>query len=200
MTRDWIIHERMRFLVDWIEQHDARRLKVLDASCGSGLALLYLYWYQSDKVVSYLGLDRDTCRLRSRYEFVSIPHQFENVDLDSSWQRGLFDVVFCSEVIEHMIDDRRLFSRLSSHLADGGVVLVTTPHKEFVRQKATQFPGFDLLGPFGTADTYEWAICRRSSKTWQPVMASLGSARPGSERSVTLNFEDGNQDASRATM
>jgi 2-polyprenyl-3-methyl-5-hydroxy-6-metoxy-1,4-benzoquinol methylase len=145
MTRDWMIHERMRFLIDWIDEHEPRPLRVLDAGCGSGLALLYLYWFQRDRIVSYLGLDRQTDRLRSRYEFISIPHDFEDIDLDSSWQRGFFDVVFCSEVIEHIIEDRRLFHRLSTHLADGGVLLVTTPHKEFVEQTARYFPGFDQV-------------------------------------------------------
>ena len=146
ITRDWMIHERMRFLVDWIGREPGS-LKVLDAGCGSGLALLYLYWYQRNKVHSYLGLDLDTTKLRARYRFVEIPHAFENIDLDSSWQFGLFDLVFCSEVLEHLIADSRLFARLSSHLADNGTLLVTTPHKEFVRRNAKEFPGFDAVRP-----------------------------------------------------
>lgn len=147
ITRDWMIHERMRFLVECIDKQDASSLRVLDAGCGSGLSLLYLHWFHRRRIVFYLGLDRDTERLRSRYKFISIPHNFENIDLDSSWQRGRFDVVFCSEVIEHIIEDRRLFIRLVSHLADGGILLLTTPHKEFVRRTAAQFPGFDQIRP-----------------------------------------------------
>ena len=83
LTRDWMIHERMRFLVDRITQ-ESGPIRVLDAGCGSGLALLYLHWYQRDKVSSYLGLDLDTRKLRTRYEFVGIPHTFKDIDLDSS--------------------------------------------------------------------------------------------------------------------
>jgi SAM-dependent methyltransferase len=146
ITRDWMIHERMRFLVDWIDREPGS-LKVLDAGCGSGLALLYLYWYRRNKVSSYLGLDLDTLKLRERYKFVGIPHAFEDLDLDSSWQFGPFDLVFCSEVLEHLIADSRLFARLSSHLSENGTLLITTPHKEFVRRNAEQFPGFDAVRP-----------------------------------------------------
>jgi 2-polyprenyl-3-methyl-5-hydroxy-6-metoxy-1,4-benzoquinol methylase len=144
VTRDWMIHERMRFLVDWIDREPGP-LRVLDAGCGSGLALLYLHWYQRNKICSYLGLDLDTAKLRTRYEFVAIPHAFEDVDLDSSWQYGLFDLVFCSEVLEHLSADSRLFSRLCSHLSENGTLLVTTPYKEFVRRNALEFPGFDAV-------------------------------------------------------
>ena len=146
LTRDWMIHERMRFLIDWID-HEPGPIRVLDAGCGSGLALLYLHWYQQNKIRSYLGLDLDTRKLRTRYRFVEIPHSFENIDLDSSWQFGAFDLVFCSEVLEHLCADSRLFSRLCCHLSEDGTLLITTPHKEFVRRNAADFPGFDAVRP-----------------------------------------------------
>jgi 2-polyprenyl-3-methyl-5-hydroxy-6-metoxy-1,4-benzoquinol methylase len=146
LTRDWMIHERMRFLVDWID-HEPGPIRVLDAGCGSGLALLYLYWYRQNKISSYLGLDLNTGKLRTRYEFVRIPHTFEDINLDSPWQFGLFDLVFCSEVLEHLSADFRLFSRLCCHLSESGTLLVTTPHKEFVARNATDFPGFDAVRP-----------------------------------------------------
>lgn len=146
LTRDWMIHERMRFLVDRID-HEPGPVRVLDAGCGSGLALLYLHWYQRTKVNSYLGLDLNTSKLNARYGFVDIPHRFEDVDLDSSWRFGRFDVVFCSEVIEHLIADRRLLHRLCSHVSESGTLLLTTPHKEFVRRNAQVFPGFDAVRP-----------------------------------------------------
>jgi SAM-dependent methyltransferase len=146
VTRDWMIHERMRFLLDWVSR-ELRPIRVLDAGCGSGLALLYLNWYRRNNTCFYLGLDLDTAKLTSRYSFIDIPHVFENVDLDSSWQFGLFDLVFCSEVIEHLFADERLFARLCSHLSENGVLLITTPHKEFVRRNAEQFPGFDAIRP-----------------------------------------------------
>ena len=146
LTRDWMIHERMRFLIDRVAD-ESGPIRVLDAGCGSGLALLYLHWYQRSKVSSYLGLDLDTRKLRTRYEFVGIPHAFKDIDLDSSWHFGQFDLVFCSEVLEHLSEDARLFSRLCSHLSENGTLLITTPHKEFVRRNAAKFPGFDAVRP-----------------------------------------------------
>jgi 2-polyprenyl-3-methyl-5-hydroxy-6-metoxy-1,4-benzoquinol methylase len=58
---------------------------------------------------------------------------------------GTFDLVFASEVIEHIVHDRRLFCHLSEHLADKGLMIVTTPSKRFVNRVAKLFPGFDAI-------------------------------------------------------
>jgi SAM-dependent methyltransferase len=146
LTRDWMIHERMRYLTDWAERLPGP-LRVLDAGCGAGLSLSYLQRRCGSKINYYAGIDLDTHRARLRHRTARIPHDFIDADLDSSWRLGKFDLIFASEVIEHLVDDRRLFANLCDHLADGGVLVITTPNKIFVQQMARMLPGFDSVSP-----------------------------------------------------
>jgi SAM-dependent methyltransferase len=142
VTRDRMIHDRMRFLVRSIIKEN-RKLAVLDAGCGSGLALLYLNHYCPNQVTSYLGVDLSTKRVAKRFGFVTLPHSFQNLDLCSEWTLNTFDIIFCSEVIEHVIEDGLLLKRLAAHLNPEGVLLITTPNKQFVTYWAKSFEGFD---------------------------------------------------------
>jgi SAM-dependent methyltransferase len=146
LTRDWLINERMHYLTDWAVRSSGR-LRVLDAGCGSGLSFLYLQQRCANKMEYYAGLDLDTRRLRERYRHSIIPHDFIDADLDSPWPLGSFDLVFASEVIEHIVDDRGLFCRLCEHLTENGLLIITTPNKRFVKRMAEFFPGFDAVSP-----------------------------------------------------
>jgi SAM-dependent methyltransferase len=144
LTRDWMIHERMRYLTDWAVRLPGP-LRVLDAGCGAGLSLSYLERRCASKIGYYAGIDLDTHRARLRHRGARIPHDFIDADLDSYWRLGNFDLIFASEVIEHLVDDRRLFATLCDHLADDGVLVITTPNKVFVQQMARMLPGFDSI-------------------------------------------------------
>jgi SAM-dependent methyltransferase len=71
-------------------------------------------------------------------------------------QAKRFDVVYASEVIEHVPDPREFAALLSRYVADDGVLCLTTPNAEFIREKhagstlvAALFPGFHgfLISP-----------------------------------------------------
>ena len=54
----------------------------------------------------------------------------EDVEPDS----GAYDAVYCSEVIEHVVDVNRFVAALAAQLTPGGVLYLTTPHiREYVR-------------------------------------------------------------------
>jgi 2-polyprenyl-3-methyl-5-hydroxy-6-metoxy-1,4-benzoquinol methylase len=144
VTRDRMIHERMRYLIHWVAKEN-RKVEILDAGCGSGLALLYLDRYCRRQVAHYTGIDLSTKRVASRYNFVSLPHSFQDLNLCSDWTLKAFDTIFCSEVIEHIVDDRALLVRLAAHLAPEGLLLLTTPNKQFVTHWAKRFDGFDQI-------------------------------------------------------
>jgi SAM-dependent methyltransferase len=144
LTRDWMMHERARCLTDWVSRLP-RDLRILDAGCGSGLCFLYLERRYAPKVAYYAGIDLDTRRLRERYRGATISHDFIDADLDSPWRLEKFDLIFASEVIEHIAEDRRLFKRLCEHLSDRGVLVITTPNKPFVQATAEVLPGFDAI-------------------------------------------------------
>jgi 2-polyprenyl-3-methyl-5-hydroxy-6-metoxy-1,4-benzoquinol methylase len=136
ITRDWLINERMRYIANWAARSPGK-LRVLDAGCGSALSFLYLQQHFGEKVEYYVGIDVDTPRLRKRYKHTTIKPDFIEAYLDSSWTLGTFDLIIASEVIEHIVEDRGLFSRLYQHLAENGLLIITTPNKRFVNRVAS---------------------------------------------------------------
>jgi 2-polyprenyl-6-hydroxyphenyl methylase/3-demethylubiquinone-9 3-methyltransferase len=105
--------------------------RVLDAGCGSGIMALYaakqgnevvgLNWDERDVDAAQtragiLGLDRTTFRIQDLRHLDQVAGEL-----------GSFDQIICFEVIEHIIDDRKLVSDLTSLLRPGGSLLLTTP-------------------------------------------------------------------------
>ena len=146
LTRDAHIHERCFYLTDCVRRLGRRELRIFDVGCGSGLALYYLDSCVRGAVSNYLGIDMlSPDRLRSRYGNISIPHEFGQAYLDDDWNYGEFDLVWCAEVIEHLLDDRRLVKKLRSHLSPDGLLIVTTPSKVFVEKTGRFVPGYDAV-------------------------------------------------------
>ena len=84
-------------------------------------------------------------RLQARYEGIGIANEFHQVHLDDDWSYGEFDVVWCAEVIEHLLDDRKLLRKLRSQLHPRGILIITTPSKAFIEGMARLVPGCEAI-------------------------------------------------------
>src|ERR1700680_1872119 len=125
LTRDAYIHERCAYLIDCVGRLGRTSLRVLDVGCGSATTLFYLHSRAKHAVEKYIGIDMlSPERLRARYKNIAIANEFYQVHLDEDWNYGEFDVVWCTEVIEHILDDRRLVRKLRSQLHPHGVLIV----------------------------------------------------------------------------
>jgi SAM-dependent methyltransferase len=145
LTRGAFIHERCSFLVDCVRSVGRSNLTILDVGCGAGLALQYFEWFCGTQVSYYMGIDFAADKAQERFARLKIPHNFRALDLDHDWQLGAFDVVICTEVIEHIIDDDRLFAKLAGHVAVDGTLIVTSPSTPFVKRLGTMIPGIDQV-------------------------------------------------------
>jgi SAM-dependent methyltransferase len=106
-----------------------------DVGCGSGAFTIgaALRGYRA------LGMSFDTRNQRVAAERAAMcgadTAVFEVLDirqLDSRPDfRDLFDVVFCTEVIEHIAADQKLISDIAACLKPGGRLLLTTPYEHY---------------------------------------------------------------------
>jgi 2-polyprenyl-3-methyl-5-hydroxy-6-metoxy-1,4-benzoquinol methylase len=140
-SRDFNIHSRCRYLLHRLERVEGRRLSFLDVGCGSGIALRHLATLPRGRIGRYVGIDLRAERLQARYRDIEgIDKAFHNVDLDDDWDVGRFDLVWCSEVIEHLLDDAGLIAKIKRAVRPGGLVLITTPCLDFVQDMGRRFP------------------------------------------------------------
>jgi SAM-dependent methyltransferase len=125
-TRDNRTFERFGYLArnvrDW-----GRQVSVLDVGCGGGQALFMLARSVPNLVTRYVGLDFQVGRLAGRYNNVAIPHDFFETNLDDEWNHGTFDLVWSSECLEHIVDDRGVFRKMVRSVRPGGRIVVTMP-------------------------------------------------------------------------
>ncbi len=136
-------------------------MTVLDAGCGNGM-LSYKAWLRGATVlgVSIKQNEIDGCRkmfTRGR----GIPEdrlRFVNVnlyELPADGQR--FDAVICTEVLEHIRDDRSVCRLFFELLRPGGCVHITTPNAEHPYNQAFPLDGEETGGhvrPGYTAQTF----------------------------------------------
>ena len=140
-SRDFNIHSRCRYLLHKLAAIEGRELSLLDVGCGAGITLRHLASAAPGKIRRYVGIDRQAERLANRYRDIrDVDIAFHNVDLDDDWDVGRFDVVWCSEVIEHLTDDAGQIGKMKQAARPGGIVLITTPCLDFVRHMGALFP------------------------------------------------------------
>ncbi|MEM8949971.1 MAG: class I SAM-dependent methyltransferase [Pseudomonadota bacterium] len=140
-SRDFNIHSRCRYLLYKLARLEGRGLSVLDVGCGAGITLRHLATLAPGRIARYVGIDRMAERLQPRYRDIEdIDVAFHNVDLDDPWDFGAFDVVWCSEVIEHLIDDLGQIAKIKQSVRPGGTALITTPCLDFVLHIGALFP------------------------------------------------------------
>jgi SAM-dependent methyltransferase len=78
-----------------------------------------------------VGVDRSGDRLvRARAEGVAAPLVRADL-LDLPTRTGAFDAVLCSEVLEHLDNDRAALAELRRVLRPGGRLVVTVPHADY---------------------------------------------------------------------
>ncbi|MCU4187252.1 methyltransferase domain-containing protein [Acidiferrimicrobium sp. IK] len=120
----------------WIKRRlPAEPSRLLDAGCGNGW--LTVNCARLGHATIGLGNDYDeVTRAQSRAAAIGSSSKFEQQDirhLDSRHDlMGQFDVVTCTEVIEHVINDSKLVADLAALLRPRGKLLLTTPNEAYI--------------------------------------------------------------------
>ncbi len=160
--KDWLIawsHQRRFELGLKLARAYAGR-RVLDYGCGDGtfLALLLSSAAQS---ISVVGAEIDSAQVDDcRARFINHPEaRFCLVDeLAEDYHTGVYDVVFCMEVLEHVINLGPVLDRLHRLVAPSGVLLVSVPVETglplLIKQTFRRIAGWRRLGDYRWTSRY----------------------------------------------
>jgi ubiquinone/menaquinone biosynthesis C-methylase UbiE len=111
------------------------KIKVLDTGCGWGTDLFYLNsLYGSPGELSLVGLDLSEENIKFCNEaknargITNMSFLKGNVE-ELEFADESFDVVICSELLEHLPDQGRAIGQMKRVLKQGGSLIITTPNK-----------------------------------------------------------------------
>jgi ubiquinone/menaquinone biosynthesis C-methylase UbiE len=177
---------KKRILISKLFAGELRRnkesIKVLDIGCGWGTDLFYLNsLYKNFRNSIFVGLDLSEDNIKfcndakNTKEITNINFLIGDIE-NTSFKDGTFDVVICSEVLEHLPNPTHVIMEIRKILKDGGALIITTPNKSNYFLKIASLFKFlglwkhkregkieQVIPPFGkgfghisTKNLYEW--------------------------------------------
>ena len=143
-----LLHRFHRRRIDGICSLVPDNKDILDCGCGSGIVVYLL----SKKAKSVSGVDlRKEC-----IDFCTrkIGGNFKQADLNNFDLTEKFDVVICSDVIEHFYpeDREKVLRNLDRHVKEGGMLILTFPSRLYLILEPLWFKIRRLLNPKGKFD------------------------------------------------
>jgi SAM-dependent methyltransferase len=130
----------VRFMGQWINKRPAHARVALDVGCGDGYftsKLIGLGCQATGMDLSPVGLEKAKQRNPMgtfRAHDLTQPFPFED---------RTFDVVWCSEVLEHLFSPRYALEQIFRVLKPGGQLLATVPAHQFLKNLAIALFAFD---------------------------------------------------------
>ncbi len=103
----------------------AKPPRVLDVGCGNGALAFPMAALGCEVVgVDVDGHSVELCRERNRFPNA----RFLCTDGTLSAAEGVFDLIVCSEVLEHLVEPRPLVAAMRAKLAPAGLIFITVPN------------------------------------------------------------------------
>jgi SAM-dependent methyltransferase len=118
--------------------HDC--LHVLDAGCGDGEFLEFLYG-QGFRVAGMEISETAVGKARRRCPKADI--RVGSLEEPMPFADAAFDALWCTEVLEHLFDVHAALTEFNRVLKRGGILLFTTPYHGFVKNLAIVLLNFD---------------------------------------------------------
>ena len=118
-----------------VARRNKESIKVLDVGCGNGVDLFCINSIYNDfKKSIFVGLDLSEENIKScnnakdEKNLPNINFLVGNIE-SMSFKEGTFDVVICSEVLEHLPNQTHVIMEIRRILKDRGALIISTPNK-----------------------------------------------------------------------
>lgn len=141
VTRDQFSHDRFIFGLNYIHKlkDSKKKFDILDVGCGS--CNFYGYLNSSNLNFSYTGMDYDNKKLSKNIKFDANKNELKIQELNLKYANPdkKYDIVWCSEVIEHIIDHDNFFKFLINSCKKGGHIILTSTNIDHINKYGNEF-------------------------------------------------------------
>lgn len=126
------VHLDTDFYRRCIAMHKGYSGSIVDIGCGQGLLLKELRKVANqDATFSGTDISAEMCRITKENNPDAIIKQGDAEDLP--FDDNQFDIVFMTEVLEHLLDYPKALSEVKRVLKTDGVFIVTVPNRDWLR-------------------------------------------------------------------
>lgn len=133
---NWNVINRDKFVKDFADKHDKPGIRIID--CGAGDAPYREYFMKSEYYTQdAVPLKAEQLRDREGYTQIDYVSDILNIPVVSE----SYDIVICTEVLEHVPDPVGALKELSRILKKGGHLLLTAPLGSGLHQEPFHFYG-----------------------------------------------------------
>ena len=120
----WILTRNGFDSPEGLRNYLSTKSRILDAGCGNGRVTALLHSYaKSDAELVGVDLTAAHVAQDNLKDFPRLSIKQKDL-LDDLTDLGLFDFVYCQEVLHHTADPKRAFLNLTKRLADGGEIAI----------------------------------------------------------------------------
>jgi len=137
--RDIIVEKpRIKATLSLLEDLVADNDRIFDLGCGDGTIGLLL---KEDYTLTVDGCDISEIAVDRAQSHYRIVHQLNIDDEDIPAKSGSYDIVICTDVLEHTLSPRHALNEIRRLLKDDGIAVISVPNYGFVRYRVNSVMG-----------------------------------------------------------
>ena len=143
-----------------------KKLNILDFGCGNALDCGRYLFNNSD---NYLGYDI----YKPGIDFAILNFKKKNINFSNVFPKKKFDVIICSEVLEHLVDPTIILKKLNKSLCTDGILLGSVPNG------------------YGLTEIEKFLIHKLGIYAFLKRIYYLFKKKKGTKKKVPFNYESG---------
>ena len=127
----------------YIYNHIPLNKKILDVGCATGLLGQKILCNNLPKYLGGIEINSQSAREAKRYYDKIVIGDIEDLAY-LPFENNFFDIIICSDILEHLRDPLTVLKKLASYLKVGGFFLISVPNVAFILiRKSLLFGNFN---------------------------------------------------------